>query len=489
MPMVLGPLLTVQVLAALAGLDPTVFEPGEGIAIRPSEVRFVAARHHETVIRGRPWVPHKRVATVSRGTRLAVRGEVSSRDAKGCENKPWYAVLPFGYVCSLHVRPTDEAPAMGPAIPVPEGKRLPHAYAVVREDRAPLFADAEQARLGVPTRTLTKNMTLVADRTTNVDGFEYLQLRDGSLVPRQYVGWMGQGSDWQGVGIAGATEGPLLGWASRDGTPVFREPDPGAERVRTIRARDRVFIHESHGAFRRIGDGAWVRADDLNEVVVIPPPEGVLTDLRLRQTGNDQWIDVDVGEQVLVAYRGRDPVYATLVSSGRGSPTPLGNYPVWAKVASMDMANQDYEDKPYMVQGVPWVLLFQGHNALHGAYWHDRFGHRKSHGCVNLSPRDARWIFEWVAPVLPAGWTGYLPYDLHRSPVVHVRDSSKPEALRFTQERPWGPPDFEEERKKSEAAAERRAAAAAWEADIPASPAEAPPPPPRRLTAPPVDSL
>ena len=72
----------------------------------------------------------------------------------------------------------------------------------------------------------------------------------------------------------------------------------------------------------------------------------------------------------------------------------------------MDMANQDYEDKPYMVQGVPWVLLFQGHNALHGAYWHDVFGMPKSHGCINLAPEDARRLFHWTEPQVPPGWHG-----------------------------------------------------------------------------------
>ena len=162
---------------------------------------------------------------------------------------------------------------------------------------------------------------------------------------------------------------------------------------------------------------------------------------------------MDVGEQVLVAYRGATPVFTTMISSGRGSPTPLGNYPMWAKVASMDMGNQDYEDRPYLVQGVPWVVLFQGHNALHGAYWHNRFGNRKSHGCVNLAPLDAKFVFDWVGPTLPYGWTGYLPADLHGSAVVHVRDTNKPDALAFTQQRKWGPPDRDAERKKSEAAA------------------------------------
>ncbi|WP_420829511.1 L,D-transpeptidase [Nannocystis pusilla] len=115
-------------------------------------------------------------------------------------------------------------------------------------------------------------------------------------------------------------------------------------------------------------------------------------------------------------------------------------------------------------------MLFQGHNALHGAYWHDQFGKRRSHGCVNLAPLDARWLFEWVSPALPAGWTGYLPADLERSVVVHVRDSSLPPDQAFFQERPIGPPDPEEEKRRQEEADERRAEAAAAAAEaVPAA--------------------
>ena len=44
--------------------------------------------------------------------------------------------------------------------------------------------------------------------------------------------------------------------------------------------------------------------------------------------------------------------------------------------------------------------------ALHAAYWHDQFGEPMSGGCVNLSVADARWLFEWTAPAVPAGWHG-----------------------------------------------------------------------------------
>ena len=218
-------------------------------------------------------------------------------------------------------------------------------------------------------------------------------------------------------------------------------------------------------SFWRVGEDLWVSASHLNEVhLVEAPPAEVLDEWRLENTGNDQWIDVDLGEQVLVAYRGDRAMFATMISSGRSMPTPRGNYPVWAKVASTTMANQAYEDNPYMVQGVPWVLLFQGHNALHGAYWYDKFGNRKSHGCVNLAPYDARWVFEWSGPDMPAGWTGFLPSDLRRSTIVHVRDSSKDRV--FVQDRPIGPPDREAEEARKVEAEERRALAGVERAPV-----------------------
>jgi hypothetical protein len=62
----------------------------------------------------------------------------------------------------------------------------------------------------------------------------------------------------------------------------------------------------------------------------------------------------------------------------------------------------------YSIEDVPWTMYFQGSYALHAAFWHDRFGSSRSHGCVNLSPADARWLFEWSTPTLPSGWHGVV---------------------------------------------------------------------------------
>jgi hypothetical protein len=63
----------------------------------------------------------------------------------------------------------------------------------------------------------------------------------------------------------------------------------------------------------------------------------------------------------------------------------------------------------FELREVPYVMYFDKEGyALHGAYWHDRFGMPKSHGCINLAPEDARRIFHWTLPALPAGWHGVL---------------------------------------------------------------------------------
>lgn len=204
----------------------------------------------------------------------------------------------------------------------------------------------------------------------------------------------------------------------------------------------------------KIGEQMWISSGGVNEVHKIAPPESVAKDAR--------WIDVDLGEQVLVAYQGTQPVFATLVSSGATYATPRGDYPIWAKAASISMKNPDYEDKSYYVGGVPWAMFFQGSNALHGAYWHNQFGHKHSHGCVNLAPRDARVLFHWVGPALPAGWNGIRPADLREAVLVHIRNSHLSHEWR--QDRPIGPPNANDEKKKSLAAQERRKAQQASDA-------------------------
>jgi lipoprotein-anchoring transpeptidase ErfK/SrfK len=127
------------------------------------------------------------------------------------------------------------------------------------------------------------------------------------------------------------------------------------------------------------------------------------------------WIDISIERQTLVAYEGEQPVYATLVSTGQAGAedpensreTVQGEFLIHTKHVTRTMKS-DVPGDEYDLRDVPYVQYFSGGTALHAAFWHDDFGARKSHGCVNLSPVDARWLFDWSEPKVPQRWHGAM---------------------------------------------------------------------------------
>jgi hypothetical protein len=129
----------------------------------------------------------------------------------------------------------------------------------------------------------------------------------------------------------------------------------------------------------------------------------------------ERWLDVNLSKQTLVAYDGTRPVYATMISSGEAgledhehtTATKRGIFRIHTKHVTTTMSS-DEAGEEYELRDVPYVQYFEEGYALHGAYWHDRFGIPKSHGCLNLSPEDARRLFFFTEPSLPEGWHGVL---------------------------------------------------------------------------------
>ncbi len=112
-----------------------------------------------------------------------------------------------------------------------------------------------------------------------------------------------------------------------------------------------------------------------------------------------KWIDINLYEQVLQAFDGDIPVYATLVSSGLPEfETPTGLFRIWGKVKMAKMGGGQKGEDYYFLEDVPYHMYFHQGYAIHGAYWHDNFGIKQSHGCVNIAPRDAYWLFDWTSP-------------------------------------------------------------------------------------------
>lgn len=130
----------------------------------------------------------------------------------------------------------------------------------------------------------------------------------------------------------------------------------------------------------------------------------------------EKWIDVNLTKQTLVLYEGTRAVYATLISSGEAgledaahtTATKRGIFRIHTKHVTATMSSNEIGEE-FELRDVPYVQYFDKEGyALHGAYWHDRFGVPKSHGCINLAPEDARRIFYWTEPALPVGWHGVL---------------------------------------------------------------------------------
>jgi len=137
-----------------------------------------------------------------------------------------------------------------------------------------------------------------------------------------------------------------------------------------------------------IGPRQWLRQEFVAMFAPVEKPEGL----------SGRWVAVDLFEQTLIAYQGDKPVFATLVSSGLPDwPTNEGIFEIWARLDRDSMSGATGAPDAYALQDVPWTMYFDGGISLHGAYWHDDFGYRRSHGCVNLSVSDARWLYEWTA--------------------------------------------------------------------------------------------
>jgi lipoprotein-anchoring transpeptidase ErfK/SrfK len=57
----------------------------------------------------------------------------------------------------------------------------------------------------------------------------------------------------------------------------------------------------------------------------------------------------------------------------------------------------DVSVKVYDLPGVPWNLYFTSEgDVIHGAYWHNNFGHQMSNGCINMPPEKAHELYNWA---------------------------------------------------------------------------------------------
>lgn len=225
------------------------------------------------------------------------------------------------------------------------------------------------------------------------NGATWYEINPGEFVHKDDI-QMATPSDFQGVEVTRQPERPF-GWIVQ---AVVPSNESGAEPNPIFTELPRYTFFEIYEAVQladgwiwyRIGDGAWIRQTFASAVDVNYRPEGV--------GPNDLWTEVDLYEQTFAAYEGDRMVYATLISSGLNRwPTREGLFQVWDRWEKHKMSGAEGKVDYYFLEDIPYIMYFDEliGAALHGTYWHDRFGFKHGHGCVNMPIKDAEWVFRW----------------------------------------------------------------------------------------------
>ena len=232
-------------------------------------------------------------------------------------------------------------------------------------------------------------------------------------------------STFHGTPIDAAHALPL-GWFRHEARAKFRRGDGGALVDTGEKWAPRTCVGltgkkaEQGGVVYRETreDGLFARDVDLS-IVETPKalPKGA--------AAGERWIDVGLAKGTLTLFEGTTGVFSTLMSPGAGGTTPsaamhvdellraaltpLGSFRIAIKHRAAQMTSEaSPEPDKFWIADVPHAQYFRTPYAIHTAYWHEDFGSPKSGGCINLSPEDAKRVFDWTEPALPPGWAGII---------------------------------------------------------------------------------
>ncbi len=308
------------------------------------------------------------------------------------------ALGPGAYMAGLSAA---QLPDVIPGLPVvPLAKPNPvvdFKYARVTTKDAAVFASPDDGVANQATRTIGKGLIYVnLVQAVQASGQDFYQIHTGEYIHAEDVKEV-KPTDFQGILFSQQPQYPIAWMVSNvRPSPLPGVPAPTSGQHLWRKTVVQIFATQHVGQYDwyLVGPNQWVEQQAVARLNLNPPPAGV--------TG--RWIQVDLFEQTVTAYEDNKLVYASLISSGLDEwPTRPGLFHIYAKLVADRMRGTYRADGSdyYYLEAVPWVMYFDGSRALHGEYWHDALGFKRSHGCVNLAPLDARWLFDWAAKGTP----------------------------------------------------------------------------------------
>jgi hypothetical protein len=277
---------------------------------------------------------------------------------------------------------------------------LAYAYARVVTPNTPVYSHPADALAGYPPKRMLGTgfifVSVIGKTTYQGQDFFLININPNEFVAASTLEFVTP-SSFRGVSFTAPPTLPFGRVITGDrlraapGAP----PDPN---MPTIGRYQSVMIyaveHVGDWDWYLVGPDQWIEQRNVARINPQPVAGGL----------SGRWIEVIVYEQAVAAFENGQLVYATLASTGGLAwPTRTGLFQIWAKQDYGRQTGAYRKDKSdyYFLEDVPWVMYFDGDISLHGAYWHDSFGSRKSHGCVNLAPADARWFFNWASEGTP----------------------------------------------------------------------------------------
>jgi hypothetical protein len=204
----------------------------------------------------------------------------------------------------------------------------------------------------------------------------------------------------------------VLGEISVPFTEARVEPDGNAEFVYRLYYETVHWIRAS--VLHPVDGSVWYSLwdDKFDTFYYIPAqhirliPDLELAPLSAHVPSENKRIEVRLDEQLLLAYENGQLVFATRASTGGKRlsgryTTPIGDFITYHKRPTRHMANGDIASSGFDLPGVPWVLyITESGISFHGTYWHNDYGRPRSHGCINLTPQAAKWLYRWTTPTV-----------------------------------------------------------------------------------------
>jgi hypothetical protein len=374
---------------------------------------------------------------------------------KGAEAQchAWYEVLPRGYVCVDGEHATlDGKDATFQALLEHRGNfgsPWPFAYGESKGLRR------AKSLKGIPTPEwpsglqdardeLTERSTVAWTKEVAADGTQWLWTNDLAFVKKERVKPYPQ-VEFRGVELSKDITLPIA-FFKRVDRPKYNV-DSSGNMVASGQSFGRLTWVKLTGKTQKVGtrvfwetaeSGMWVDGHEASVVTPHSPETPWRTPIRpagseISKGERKTWIEVAAHVGWLIAYEDDVPVFATMVSAGKlgaarprasephqpPATTPIGTFKIKTKYLTTTLVS-DFDKGEFVHAEVPWSQHFYDKYLLHTAYWHDQWGEGRSGGCVNLSPIDAKRLFEWTQPQVPEGWHMYKAKDSEPATTVII---------------------------------------------------------------------